>query len=205
MLSGPIKLAVGAALIAAVAGSVLSANVAAPPAQSAVAANRAPAPAAGQKSWFSGLFDGIEFNRAPAQPAKPVAQQVAAQTSGYGRMELHADAGGHYQADVEIEGLRIPMLVDTGATLISLTSDDASKLGIRPAPSDYNVEIRTANGVARAARVVLGEVRLGTLFVRSVDTIVLPRDVQGKSLLGMSFLKKLSGFEVASGNLVLRQ
>ena len=193
MSSGAIKLVVGASLLAAVAGPLFANNMQTPP-------------AAG-KNWLAGWLDGIQISRnAPVAAPPASAQAVATQAgSGYGRVDLRPDAGGQYQAQVDIEGMRIAMLVDTGATLISLTSEDASRLGIRPAPSDYSVDIQTANGIAKAARVRLNEVRLETLSVRSVDAIVLPRDVRGKSLLGMSFLKKLGGFEIAQGTLVLRQ
>lgn len=210
MFSGPLKLTIGAAAIAAVAGMVLSSSVT-PPAKSASPAaaptDRQIAQPAPVKGWFAGWFEGMEFNRGPAPAVKPAAvQAVAAATgSGYGRLDIKAAPDGQYHTDVEIDGQRIPMLVDTGATLISLTSEDASRLGIRPSPSDYTLNIQTANGGAKAARVKLPEVRVGTLSVRGVDAIVLPREVTGKSLLGMSFLQKLGGFEITSGNLVLRQ
>ncbi len=213
MFSGLIKLTVGAALVAAFAGTMLSSTVT-PPAQSAhtigaaTAANAAPAPSVKAKSWFGGWFEGMQFSRDSAPAAKPAApvQTAAVSTgSGYGRMELRPGPGGHYETDIEVEGQRVSVLVDTGATLLSLTYEDAGKLGIRPAPADYTANIATANGMAKAARVNVREVRLGTLEVRNVDALVMPRDVKGKTLLGMSFLKKLSGFEVTGGNLVLRQ
>jgi len=140
----------------------------------------------------------------------PVAQStapaiVAVQRVGYGYESLAADPGGQYRAVVEFEGVGLPMMVDTGATLVSLTYEDAAKIGYAPAPADYTVPIQTANGSARAAPLKLREVRLGTLLVSDVPALVMPRDVRGTSLLGMSFLKKLGEFKVASGVLVMRQ
>ena len=103
-----------------------------------------------------------------------------------------------------IDGQRIPMLVDTGATLVTLSYDDARRVGVRPSPADFRSDIHTANGVTKGARVVLPEVRLGTLNVRNVDAIVLGEGIKINSLLGMSFLSKLK-FEIADGNLLLRQ
>lgn len=202
MFSGPFKILLGAGVLAALAGGVLSNNLA-PPAQSG-AASKAASAAVPQKSWYSRWFEGMEIGRAPAPAPKPAQVQAAAMGGGYGRVDLRADSGGQYHADVEIEGQRIAMLVDTGATLIALTADDASRLGVRPAPSDYSLDIQTANGMAKAARVNLREVRLGTLEVRNVDALVLPLEVKGRSLLGMSFLKKLR-FETDAGTLILRQ
>ncbi len=145
----------------------------------------------------------------PLFPSAPPRQQATRAapivSAGYGREELKADEGGQFQSDVEIEGSRIHMLVDTGATFVSLSYEDAEKLGFSPAPADYVIPLQTANGTVKAAKLNLREVRLGTLMVSNVPAVVMPRNIQGTSLLGMSFLKKLGGFEVASGALMMRQ
>ncbi|MBN9060983.1 MAG: TIGR02281 family clan AA aspartic protease [Rhizobiales bacterium] len=140
-----------------------------------------------------------------AQPVQPAAAAPEPPRSGYGSVTLDAGPGGHYQADVEIYGRRLPMLVDTGATIIALTERDARSVGVNPAPADYTIAVSTANGVARAAPVTLREVRIRNIAVYDVQAVVMPRDAMGRSLLGMSFLKKLRGFGVESGRLVLRQ
>jgi aspartyl protease family protein len=160
------------------------------------------APGTGAAGFLSGIFGGDSR----ALPMSPQSTQPKVQTTafGSGRVELRPDRGGQYHAEVEIEGRRIPMLVDTGATLVSLTFADAQRLGLAPAPSDYKFDVSTANGIAKAARVSLREVRVENLAVRDVAALVMPQNVTGTSLLGMSFLQRLGGFEVASGNLVLR-
>ena len=95
------------------------------------------------------------------------------------------------------------MLVDTGAYSVALTAEDAERAGIRPFPSDYNQPVNTANGVVMAAKAELREVSLGPIHVRDVSTIVLPRGAGHISLLGMTFLKRLSGFQVLDNRLVL--
>jgi aspartyl protease family protein len=198
MMFGQIlKSIIGVVVIAAGTGLYLSGQLG-PLADPALA--QAKANAALAVNWFTGTAPST--GGASGQMAA-----LAPQSSGgvsYGRVELRPDAGGQYHADVEIEGQRIPMLVDTGATLVSLTYADASRLGVAPAPADYKVDVHTANGVAKAARVSLREVRVGTLQVRDVQALVMPRDVRGTSLLGMSFLQRLGGFQIASGTLVLR-
>lgn len=134
-----------------------------------------------------------------------VATAPAQSNGGLGRTEITADRSGHYQAKVEIDGRRLDMLVDTGATIIALSNEDAGRIGIHPSQSDYTVSMSTANGVAKAARVRLREVRVGQVSAHDVEAVVMPAGLLDESLLGMSFLKKLSGFEVASGRLVLRQ
>lgn len=144
-----------------------------------------------------------EVAAAPARAA--VAAPAAPQGGGLGRTEIAADRSGHYQAKVEIDGRRLDMLVDTGATIIALSNEDAGRIGVHPSQSDYTVPMSTANGVAKAARVRLREVRVGQVSAHDVEAVVMPAGLLRESLLGMSFLKKLSGFEVASGRLVLRQ
>lgn len=136
----------------------------------------------------------------PSAPAPPPWA-----SSGYGVVTIEPGPGGHYIADVDIQGRRLQMLVDTGASIIALTEEDARAVGIFPSYSDYAVPISTANGSIKAAPVMLREVRIRGISVRDVRAVVLPRGAAAGSLLGMSFLQKLRGFEVASGRLILRQ
>lgn len=121
------------------------------------------------------------------------------------RTELRADGLGHFRAQVEIDQSRLAMLVDTGASMISLSFEDAASVGIHPSPSDFTMSLNTANGVAHAAPVRLHSVRLGPIELRDVEAIVATRGALGQSLLGMSFLRKLESFQIAGGNLILRQ
>ena len=87
----------------------------------------------------------------------------------------------------EIEGQRIPMLVDTGATVIALSHKDAMRLGVSPMPSDYTVRISTANGEIRAARTTLRAVRIENLTVRDVSAVVMPRGGACQKPVGHEF------------------
>jgi aspartyl protease family protein len=134
---------------------------------------------------------------APARAALPVRRD---------EFRIPADSGGQFSVDAEINGARIPkMLVDTGATLVALSYEDASAAGVFPAPADFKYQVNTANGVAHVARIKLIDVRIGNLVVHDVDAVVGERGALSGSLLGMTFLSKLSRFSVESGGLVLRQ
>jgi aspartyl protease family protein len=133
-----------------------------------------------------------------------VVPQPATRAFGYGRVELRPDRAGHYTADVEVGGRTLAMLVDTGASVVALRYEDARKLGFTPADGDYKVQISTANGIIKAAELQLPEVRIGTIRATDVRAMVLLPGATEKSLLGMSFLRKLGGFEIASGNLILK-
>ena len=142
----------------------------------------------------------------PAVALPPVAavQQLKPQILA-GSTTLDPDQLGHFQANVEMNGRSMKMLVDTGASYVSLTAEDAQNIGINPAPNDYTLRMGTANGEAKAAPVKLNFVRIGSISVYDVPAIVMQRGASNVSLLGMSFLKKLGGFEVSQGRLVLRQ
>ncbi len=127
-----------------------------------------------------------------------------ASSAGRGTVSLQSDLQGHYITHPVVDGRRVRMLVDTGATLVALTYEDARQAGLRVEPRDFTDPIGTANGVVKAARVRLGEVRIGDIAVRNVEAVVLPAGRLETSLLGMTFLKRLNGFEFANGRLTLR-
>lgn len=123
---------------------------------------------------------------------------------GYGRqVALSADRSGHYFADATVNGIAVRVMVDTGATLVALTADTASRLGITPAQSAYWLPLSTANGAIAAAPVSLDHIRLGNIDVYNVQAVVMPAGALSTNLLGMSFLDKLSRFQAGGGQLVL--
>jgi len=96
-------------------------------------------------------------------------------------------------------------MLDTGASLIALRARDAAALGIHPVARDFTVEVKTANGSARAAAVELGMVEVGGLTVRNVAAVVSPDAALSENLLGLSFLSRLRRFEYSNGKIVLEQ
>ena len=144
---------------------------------------------------------------APSRPAlvKADVASAAPAPSGYSETEIAADAGGQYAAEVEINGQIVRMLVDTGATMVVISYETASRLGMAPVASDYTGRVRTANGVAAVAPVTLREVTVGPVYVGEVKALVADRSAGAINLLGMSFLKRLASVEQRDGKLVLRQ
>ena len=93
--------------------------------------------------------------------------------------------------------------VDTGATVVALTRQDARRLGVDPAPDAFTRQVQTASGLARAAPVRLSSVSVGGTRVEAVEALVVEEGL-AYSLLGMSFLGRLSGFEATPHGLTLR-
>lgn len=120
-------------------------------------------------------------------------------------VEVPRDDGGHFRIDGRIDGRTLGFMVDTGASLIALTADDAERLGLHPAPRDYTMLMQTANGRLRAAPVTLDMVEIGDIAVHDVAAVVMPAGALGENLLGMSFLSQLHRFDYSGGKMVLEQ
>ena len=135
---------------------------------------------------------------------KAIAYEAAAQPQLMTAAELKATVNGHFITTASINGNDIRVLVDTGATMVALSYEDAGNVGLRPSDLDYNVPVATANGVAQAARVSIGRIEVEGIRVDDVDGLVLPEGALHGTLLGMSFLSRLRTFKVEDGVLYLR-
>jgi len=131
----------------------------------------------------------LDQARVPAAPA-PAAMQIPRAQDG------------HYWVTGEVGDRRIRFLVDTGATTVSLTPADARTLGVDPDRLAYRYEVSTADGHARAAKVRLTSLSVGGATLKDVDALVIEKGLP-TSLLGMTYLGRLSKFEAGPEGLVL--
>lgn len=129
--------------------------------------------------------------------------QTPIRSSAPGSVTLPAGKYGHFQAEAEINGRDVEVMVDTGASLVALTYDDAERAGIFVKPSDFTHRAETANGLARVAPVTISRIRIGDITVRDVPGVVSERGASERTLLGMSFLGRLSRVEMRGSTLVL--
>ncbi|SNY91814.1 aspartyl protease family protein [Cohaesibacter sp. ES.047] len=129
------------------------------------------------------------------EPAKKVRRS--------GRAVLRADSSGHYVVKAYINNRPIRVVIDTGATVVALTYEDAKSLGLYPKKSDFTVPVNTANGRMYNARAQLQSVRIGEAEERNIKAIIAPKGALGISLMGMSYLKKLKSFRFSNGKLIL--
>jgi aspartyl protease family protein len=111
---------------------------------------------------------------------------------------------GDFNISAQINGAHVTMVLDTGASSVVLTRDDARAAGLPLEVLSYTVNIDTANGRTRAAPVTLDRVAVGGLVERSVDALVAQPGQLKTSLLGMSFLNRLQSWEVSGDRLILR-
>ena len=119
-----------------------------------------------------------------------------------GEVVLPRADDGHFYADVTVNGTSARMLVDTGATPVALTADDARAMGLSWSESDVQPVAKGANGVVYGVPVTLDQVQLGDLEARSVAAIVVTEGLE-ISLLGQSFLSKIERVEMEQDRMVL--
>lgn len=169
-------------------------------------------------AWVMANFEDVKAVTAdllgierPASDARNTKTRTAGHSSEHnkaqpiGYVELLPNRQGHYETELEINGRRIGAMIDTGATLVALSHEDAGRAGIRPNSSDYTHRVRTANGIAKVAPVTLSRVRVGDITIRNVAGVVSEPGAMKGTLLGMSFLSRLSRFEIRDGRRLVLQ
>jgi aspartyl protease family protein len=159
-------------------------------------------------------LDAASFRRsaeaaAPSQTARMRDQTGALTTTkaadSQSTVRLTADDRGHFTTQAHVNGRPIDVMVDTGATAVALTWNDARAAGIHMRESDFTQAVNTANGVAYVAPVTLDTISIGDILVRDVRAVVARPEQLHVTLLGMSFLKKLERVDMRGRELVLGQ
>jgi len=122
-----------------------------------------------------------------------------------GSVMFRASSDGHFQVGALVNGSHVTFLLDTGATKVALTHADAKRIGIDMNSLSYNVRISTANGNSFFAPIVIKEIRIGGIVVKDVSAYVSKSGTLDTSLLGVSFLSRLSSYQVTKDTLTLKQ
>jgi aspartyl protease family protein len=160
--------------------------------------------------------DMVEVGSAPASDSVGEGAQVASAVTestttdrpetraSYGVAAIRREKDGHYWARANVDGQFIRVMVDTGASIVALTREDARKLGFDPDGLDYRWSVRTAGGDVMGAYVTLESMKIGGVKVENVEAMVLQEGLT-QSLLGMSFLGQLYSYEFRGDSLILRQ
>jgi len=121
-----------------------------------------------------------------------------------GEVVVTKGLGGSFLVRGRVNGTATTFVFDTGATTIVLTQASAERAGLRGADLAYTAPVMTANGRALAAPVTLERVAVGDIEMRRVRALVAKPGALGADLLGMSFLERLSSYEVRGDRLTLR-
>jgi aspartyl protease family protein len=132
-----------------------------------------------------------------------ISQANAEAAQGGQRAVIPKGADGHYWANGQVNGANVRFLVDTGATAVSLTPDDARRLGFDTAALHYSNRVTTAAGSARAATVKLASLTVSGARLENVDALVIEKGLD-TSLLGMTYLGRLASFQATRQALILQ-
>lgn len=116
---------------------------------------------------------------------------------------LTKSAGGHFEVNGKVNGKYLHFLIDTGASSIVLSYEDAQKIGINTDHLNFTTPIMTANGRSKAARIHLDQLQIGDIRRENVPALVTQPHMMQGNLLGMSFLETLHGFNVRGDRLIL--
>lgn len=133
-------------------------------------------------------------------PGSPISSTAL---DGKKQVTLIKDNSGHYRATAIIDGIGIDFLIDTGASAIVLNYKDAITSGVNAEDLRFNILVSTANGETRTARYRFNELNLGGIKRKDVAVMIAKKGDLDTSLLGMTFLGSLSGFQIAGDRLIL--
>ncbi len=141
-----------------------------------------------------GLWEDIRDDFMPKQTA----------FADQGRVEVPRSRDGHYYMTAEVNGTPIDFVVDTGASEIVLTKEDAERAGLAADQLQFFGRASTANGEVRTAPVRLDSIDIGGIRDANVPAFVNEGQMF-KSLLGMSYLHRWDRIEIADGKLILNR
>ena len=147
-------------------------------------------------SYRSELHDAGQRVMAELVPGRAI--QRSART-----VEIVRGRGGDFQVAAQVNGTRVAMALDTGASSVVLTQDAARAAGLPLELLSYTVEVDTANGRSRAAAVTLDRIAVGDIIEHSVPALVAQPGQLRISLLGMSFLTRLESWQVRGDKLIM--
>jgi len=117
---------------------------------------------------------------------------------------VNRSADGHFAVMASVNDKPAMLLVDTGASFVTLTHDVAAGIGIDMSSLHYDVPIHTANGMMNAAAIVIAHLAVGSIERQNVRALVAPAGALDLSLLGMTFLDTLASYAIAGDRLVLK-
>ncbi len=124
------------------------------------------------------------------------------QVNESGNLIINLSQDGHFYMNLEINGMPMRFMIDTGASDIVLSLNEARRIGIDPRALNFNRPYQTANGQVWGAKVILKEVTLGNVKFYNIAASVNSSDM-GISLLGMSFLRQFKRYEFYRDKLIL--
>lgn len=136
-------------------------------------------------------------------PQETIALAKTTPDAGWNRdVTLSRAADGHFYADVDVDGRSYSMLVDTGASVVALTAQDADSMGVRWDPGDLQYVARGAGGPVQGTHATIDRMRVGDIEVSNVQAVVIPEGLD-VSLLGQTYLARVANVSIAGDAMTL--
>jgi aspartyl protease family protein len=148
--------------------------------------------------------DPSQIARARDTVSNTLSELLRKRSSSPRAVQISRGQAGEFALQAKINGVTAPMVIDTGATSVVLTYETAKAAGLPLELLEYDVDVETAGGHTKAARLTLDRLAVGKLVERSVPALVVPHGQMKTNLLGMSFLDRLESWEVRPDSLMLR-
>ena len=143
---------------------------------------------------------------APAVASAPEASLALATKPAWygGEMTLDREGDGHFYANVSVDGSDYRMLIDTGASVVALTADDAHSMGLDWDPGALSQVAHGASGPVMGVRTTIPELAVGDFVAHDVRAVIVPEGL-AVSLLGQSFLSQVPKVDIAGNRLTLSE
>jgi aspartyl protease family protein len=139
----------------------------------------------------------------PKAVAVPIVSEQIDDVEDTDRVALTRQVDGHFYTEVEVGSGSVRFLVDTGATAVALTGDDARELGLHWSEDELGPVARGASGMVRGKVIVIDRMQLGNVEARNVRAAIIPEGLD-VSLLGQTFLSQISSVNISGNQMVLR-
>ena len=153
-------------------------------------------------SWcliFIGLVTAYGFKDVLTAALFPYIGHQTGETFVYSKAE-----DGHFYLQLVVNGEKVKFLLDTGATNLVLNKKTAERVGFDLNELSYNLNTYTANGISRSAKILIQEIKIGTLYERDVSAMVAEGDLF-MPLLGMTFLSQFGEISINGDKLTLKK
>lgn len=145
------------------------------------------------KDAFSNVAARFRGELLPSEPLALDARTV----------QITESEGGSFLTTGEVDGVRVRFAIDTGASDVVLSPEDAQRIGVDTTSLHYNQQTETANGSGRSAAIIVRSLSVGPIEFRDVS-VAVNQAPMNTSLLGMSFLRRMKSFEFRGRTLYLR-
>lgn len=119
-----------------------------------------------------------------------------------GEVRLERGSNGHFYTEALVKGVPVHAVVDTGASVVALTGDDARKVGLTWNDDEVQPVARGANGVVNGVIRRVDSISVGGIVVRDLSVMIIPHGLD-VTLLGQNYLSRLSSVEMRGGQMVL--